>query len=531
MKNKISGLLVCAAVLSLAASCAVEEPAPGDEGYVLIRSALGLSTHDVAGILYEITCDDGTVITQYVELEDGPMPTWLDPAAGPGHPFADLFSVLPPGECTVTATPMQDADTPSEDCAPVSETFTVLPGETVELVLMSQCVGEPAGAVDIVVGLNDPPEITALDMDLGKFICVDEPLQLTVTATDPNGDAISFTWQVTDWPENPAPGTWSLTPATGPSVSFQAGTVGPYELIVEVTDSYGASTWLTFPVHVVPCEDVCCKLAQGYQVVPPGDCPDGSQVPMDLCDSCQCPDGFDPTPDGLGCSAVSTMDATFSGVLLDVCPGNQIPQYSVFGAIYPGGAVVSDPYWGQSGQTSADGRLNSVGIWACDPVTGGSGTEPFGEWIGFTACLDIAVAGDYLVAGGGDNQFRLFLNNDPTPVLIKTGSSVLNFRRWWVRSLSLPAGLNIITLEGRNNGNVAAFGAEISGPFPAGSLTTDADMIAADYAGNIVFSTGDMIGSQFTTGTNSGYQCPAGYVLSFCEGKPECVLIETAECL
>lgn len=529
MNSKIRLLAILIAVMSMVGSCGFDESASGTDGYVVIRGALTLSTHDVAGILYEIVCDDGTVVTEYVDLESGPMPTWLDPAAGPGHPFADLFSVLPAGECTVTATPMQDADTPSEDCAPVSETFTVVPGETTEITLMSQCVGEDNGAVDIVVGLNDPPKIEALDMDPGKFICVDEPLQLTVSVTDPNGDAVTVTWQVTDWPENPAPGTFSLTPASGTSVAFQSNTVGPHEVVVVATDSYGATTSLTFPIHVMQC-DVCCKL-DGYEVVSFEECPDGSQVPWDLCDSCQCPEGFDPTPDGLGCESILVEEAIFSGLSYDVCPGNAIPQYSVYGAMFPGGTAVANPYFGQSGQTAADGRLNTVGIWACDPATGATGTAPFQEWIGFTACIDIVEAGDYLVAGGGDNAFRLFLNNDPTPVLTKTGSNVENFRRWWVRSLSLSAGTNVITLEGLNNGNVAAFGAEISGPFPAGSLTTDADMIAADYAGNIVFSTGDMLGSQFTTGEDSGYQCPDGSVLSFCDGKPECIRIQQADCL
>ncbi len=529
MKGRVNFIAFSAALLVLTSGCGVDESTSGTNGLAVFHGALTLSTHDVSGILYEIECEDGTMITEYVELGTGPMPTWLDPNAGPGHPFADLFSLLPAGECTVTATPMQDPDTPSKVCAPVSETFTVIPGETVEITLMAQCVGEDAGAVDIVVGLNDPPVLLALDMDPGKFICEGEPLQLTVSVEDPNGDVVTVSWQVTDWPENPAPGTYTLTPNFGTVVSFQSDTVGPHEVVVTATDPYGASTSLTFPIHVMEC-DVCCKL-NGYQVVPFEECPDGSQVSMDLCLSCQCPDGFDVTPDGLGCISIATEDAIYNGVTLDVCPGNQIPEYSVYGAIYPGGTTFASPYFGQSGQTSSDGRLNNVGVWACDPATGQSGTQPFQEWIGFTACIDIAEAGDYLVGAGGDNAFRLFLNNDPTPVLTKTGSNIENFRRWWVRSVSLSAGLNVITLEGLNNGNVAAFGAEISGPFPAGSLVTDADMIAADYAGNIVFSTGDMVGSQFTTGENSGYSCPDGFALSFCEGVPECVRIQEAECL
>lgn len=503
-----------------------------DEGNLALSTALNGSTHDVEGFLFEIVCDDGFTLTEYVSLENEPLPSWLDSSAGPGHPFADLLALVPPGDCVVTATPMQDPDTPSEDCAPVTAAFTVFPGQTTELTLMAECRSEPDGAVDIAVGLNDAPQILDLVLKPGKFICVGEKLPIYLDAIDPNGDAILIEWEVTGWPEAPAPGDFSLTPATGADVTFVGNTVGPYEITVTVTDSYGSTTSLSFPVHALPCE-VCCETAIGWTIVPTDECPPNQQVAFELCeDSCACPDGYDPTPDGSQCVSTDTVAATGSASL-EVCAGRDHFNYGAYGANYPGGTIVPNTFWGpgvlSDSDPNNDGRLNTIGVWACDNVPGDFLDNPVGEWIGFSVCLDIAEAGDYMVGMAADNQARFYINNDPIPTLSLLGNSVNNFRYWWLEVVTLAAGPNIITLEGRNNGQIAAYGAEISGPFTAGSLSSDAAMIAADYEGNLIWSTGDMIGQSFTIGETSGYQCPDGYVLSTC-GDPECILIDYVDC-
>ena len=83
-------------------------------------------------------------------------------------------------------------------------------------------------------------------------------------------------------------------------------------------------------------------------------------------------------------------------------------------------------------------------------------------------------------------------------------------------------------MEGYNDHGAASFGAEISGPFPPGSLPTDQHMIDADYANHIVFSTGEMVGQSFTLGEDSGWTCPDGYSLNLCGVDPACTLVETA---
>jgi hypothetical protein len=265
MKRAIPCSLFVSFLAVFAASCAEKDAGdlPAGSGTASIAMALTASPHDVAGFLYEIVCDNGFTSTEYAPLEDEFMPPWLDPNAGPQHFFADLFAVIPPGTCQVTATPMQDPNTPSEECSPATGTFVVQAEQTTEIVLWSQCQGDPVGAGDIVVGLNDPPVITSLDLYPSKFICTGENLEIKVGAEDPNGDPLTYTWQVTDWPENPNPGAFTLTPDLVDiyHATFIAGTSGYYEITVTISDPSGASTQLTFPVHVSQC-DVCCFIRE-----------------------------------------------------------------------------------------------------------------------------------------------------------------------------------------------------------------------------------------------------------------------------
>lgn len=268
MKSKAL-MICCLAALGALSACDA-----GDSGEqqshssaaARIESALIADPHDVAGFFYQIECEDGFSYSEYVALEEEMLPPWLDPDAGDSHYFSDLFTVLPEGECKVCATPMQDQTTPSAECGQVCSGFEVMAGQTTEIVLMSQCEGDPSGAGDIVAGLNDPPVI--VDVNLNKFICLGEKLEVTVHAEDPNGDTITYNFQVVTWPEMPAPGTWQLFPS-GNSFVFVAGTEGMYEVIATVTDPYGASTSITFPIHVSEC-GVCCYIG--------GETPDAFQI-------------------------------------------------------------------------------------------------------------------------------------------------------------------------------------------------------------------------------------------------------------
>ncbi len=586
--NMGMGMVAMVATMGLAACSGTIST---DATATITSTVTAASDRDVNGFYYEIECDNGFSLSEYVELETETLAPWLDPAAGENHLFSDLLATIPPGHCEVSATPMQNPKKPSEDCAPVSGEFDVSPGHTTEIVLMAQCKGDPDGGGDIVVGLNDPPVITGIDLDIGKFICVGEPVQISLTAEDPNGDAIEISWQVLVWPEAPAAGTFSFSPAIGSPVDFVAHTVGSYEISVTVTDTYGATTSLSFPIHVQEC-DICCKTDQGFLVIPASECPDGqialmdycedtccklethlivpagecpaSQVlpmdyceevccqtvkepiitwaayckddlvlPMEECEICKCPEGFNLTPDGESCIRTDSVEATASQTIYHVCKALTNPNYSMLGAIYPGGTVLQAAPWG-TGYNASISRLNDVGVWACDSALYDEGLTfptqtPTHEWIGFTTCIDIAESGEYLVGTGADNRMRFSVNGNM--VFEKDSSDIDNFRYWWIKPVTLSAGLNIIEIEGLNDGQAVAFGAEIAGPFLPGSLATDADMMAADYLNNIIFSTLDAIDGVFDLGQLSGYQCPDGYALNTCDQKPICTLIEYAGCL
>ena len=96
--------------------------------------------------------------------------------------------------------------------------------------------------------------------------------------------------------------------------------------------------------------------------------------------------------------------------------------------------------------------------------------------------------------------------------------------------IPLASGLNIIEMEGWNQSQAASFGADIYGPFPAGSIVDDATMSAADYQGNVLWSTLDMIGEPFSIGEASGYSCPDGFVVNLCGDAPTCTRIERVPC-
>ena len=242
---------------------------------------------------------------------------------------------------------------------------------------------------------------------------------------------------------------------------------------------------------------------------------------------CTCPDGFEPTEAGEQCFRESESPATATGEVVEVCAIAPYFAYGKFGALYPGGSVVRDAYWGQD-DGAANGRLNAVGVWGCtSPGSGVAGSNPVGSWVGFSVCVDVATDGDYLLGLGGDNRVRFSV--DGTPILEQTDDNTRNFNSWFMNAIPLTAGTHVIDIEGYNAGSIAAFGAELAGPFAAGSLTDDDLMMAADYASNIIWATDDAIGNAFPLGDSVGWECPDGTTLEGCE-EPVCVEREEVPC-
>jgi hypothetical protein len=244
--------------------------------------------------------------------------------------------------------------------------------------------------------------------------------------------------------------------------------------------------------------------------------------------TCACPDDFEPTPDSSMCVRETETPAIATGEVVEVCPATTNINYGKFGVYYPDGTTLRDSYWGEDNGT-ANGRLNEVGVWGC-LESGGSvaGTEPTRTWIGFGVCVDVATDGDYLLGFGGDNRVRFQV--DEMPSREQMDDHTRNFNYWWMHTISLRAGTHIIKVEGYNAGSVAAFGAELAGPFPAGSLVDDDAMQAADYADNVIWNTSDAIGNAFPLGDGVSWECPDGTVLQGCDA-PVCVEREETPCL
>lgn len=244
---------------------------------------------------------------------------------------------------------------------------------------------------------------------------------------------------------------------------------------------------------------------------------------------CECPEGYFPTPASELCQRKVVTDPIYNGEPIEVCSIAPYFAYGMYGARYPDGAAEQSTFWGMDDGSSL-GRLNSIGVWGCDaPGSSVAGHDPIGEWIGFAVCLELEEPGDYLVGVGADNRVRF--HSDGDLIFEHDTGATQAFNYWWMQSVSLASGTHILEFEGKNDGSIAGFGAEVAGPFAPGSLTSDAAMVAADYESNILWSTADAIGSAFDIGASSGWVCPDGTTYSICDKEPECYSIDVTECL
>ncbi len=211
--------------------------------------------YDVAGFAYKVvaageSCDDGEAIAEAVR----PLQEEHLPLLEGEHPFADAFFILPPGDYHVCATPVQEDGTPSEFCERAEGDATVFAGETTEIILISQCddVGEDgqdnrSGGLDVIATLNGPPHID--DFDIDKFITICEVGQISIEASDPDGDTLEYNWEILSGP----PGANAQINFNGPNAVFSTDTPGDYELRVTVSDGNGGEASLVFPMHVSEC--------------------------------------------------------------------------------------------------------------------------------------------------------------------------------------------------------------------------------------------------------------------------------------
>ena len=489
-----------------------------------------LADTDVGGFHFtatEVDCATGlpvvpaNIVTASEDLEDMYFPgagSIFEDApydADSQHLFSDHFFWLPEGCYDILVQPVTADGEISEDCASASLSgVSVTDGATTEVVLISQCEGDLGGGLDVVATINHPPQIVGLTYDPSKFICEDTTT-VCITSWDPDGDPLESALRISDG----VTVVWTSTSTSdegltewcyelafdGPgdyNIGFTVNDMG-YDadgnpvtiasLLAAQGDPSSSNDFISFPVHVL-AEDDCISF-------------------------CECPDGYELTPAGDECIRVDEAEVIWNGIEYTVCEGDELDQYGMWGARYPGGLDFVTSFF--------QNRLNDVGVWACGEP-GWTGTPPLGEWVGFTVCLDIEEPGDYLVGMAADNRIRFRVNG--APFFTRDNSLNDNFRRWWMNPVSLGSGLNIIEIEGRNDSAWAAFGADVYGPFASGSLATDTDMSAADVEGNVLWSTMEMLGLPFITGEFSGYSCPDGFAMNTCTGEITCTRIDRVPC-
>lgn len=185
------------------------ESVPGETGIALSAVVGADNTTDVAFIEYgidRVACIAGEQFDPVhratrVELESmmlpGGIPAWENSPLDRNsqHQFADHFEVLPAGCYDVTASPLASSGDASADCsAAIDNDVAVDDGYTTEIFLITQCKGAPAGSIDAVAALNQPPELTGLTFTPSKFIKAGGKVTVCATANDPNGDPLDFGW-------------------------------------------------------------------------------------------------------------------------------------------------------------------------------------------------------------------------------------------------------------------------------------------------------------------------------------------------
>ncbi|MCB9260958.1 MAG: hypothetical protein H6607_01080 [Flavobacteriales bacterium] len=254
------------------------------------------------------------------------------------------------------------------------------------------------------------------------------------------------------------------------------------------------------------------------------------------CETCR--DSFEKNPNSGLCERTKSEMAVLNGNLVTISKGDENNSYSSGGAnlyatvdtLMPlstqasgnntydkNGTIVPvvaniRGIWtnGSTGKT----RLNEVGVW------GGVGNN---QWAGFSTCIESNTTKTVCIGVGADNMFRLKVNGRLIVNFIN--SNTFNFAYWHVFEYTLPAGKNIIEMEGLNTGSLAAFGAEI---YDASLADIQTWTSPTDIDNHLIFSTKNQVGKTFQTGTVNGYSCPLGYAIDFCSGDtiPICTLIE-----
>lgn len=164
----------------------------------------------------------------------------------PADSFFDVFL----GYYCVQATPMTGppgAGKPVKECTVAQGgPYWVEPGRTTEAMLVSNCDRPDTGGLDVAVSLNNDPLIESLVYKPSKYVCEGEELAVIVTAVDPDGDALTWSWAGLPAGCTALDGVLTCYPVTS--------SAGTYWVTVKACDPGGLCAKLEFPIHVLKCQ-------------------------------------------------------------------------------------------------------------------------------------------------------------------------------------------------------------------------------------------------------------------------------------
>lgn len=177
---------------------------------------------------------------------------------------------------------------------------------------------------------------------------------------------------------------------------------------------------------------------------------------------------------------------------------------------------IANTLWRYDGADATTGRLNPVGIWTQLNAAGMGDDLPINEWIGFSQCIEVPTTKKYCIGLGADNMMRFSLNGNLIARFDASTGLTQYFTHWHVIEVTLNAGTNILTIEGRNSGGPGGFGAEIyDATIPQLTALTTAAALAS--SGYLFWSSIDTLGLTLDIGEDSGFICPDGTSYNACE--------------
>ncbi len=243
-------------LLVIAAGCGTDSPVEVDSDRGTLSFSLAFPpANDVTQVEFRVvnlaTSDEQS---RRVPLSPVGLPPEIDVELA-GHAFADWFVVLDPGDYAVTATPLDADGRPSRACASASGNATVVASETTELLLVSRCRGS-SGGLDVTLVFDHVPFIEEVDFRPSKFTCAGDVISIAVTASDADGDPLTFAWSIVDTPDNADDTSYCLG-YLGGLASFSALVPGRYEIVLTVSAA-GDSATLRMPIYVHRCPIEAC---------------------------------------------------------------------------------------------------------------------------------------------------------------------------------------------------------------------------------------------------------------------------------